>query len=133
MLILLNVPYYKGNSLMLMNFSKVHSKTSNNLEVSNPSRVFDPTSAEAVGSSKGLELAPQISIAKEHYNVHDTQNLNSGSPEHLLSAIEKVLPISALLAFTEPIEKHTQVNSHTQNPKGMGFKSLQKPLFKYLA
>jgi uncharacterized repeat protein (TIGR01451 family)/gliding motility-associated-like protein len=125
--------YYKGNSLMLMNFTKVHSKTSNNLEVSNPSRVFDPTSAEAVGSSKGLGLAPQISTAKEHHNVHDTQNLNSVSPEHLLSAIEKVLPTSALLAFTEPIEKHTQVNSHTQNPKGMGFKSLQKPLFKYLA
>jgi uncharacterized repeat protein (TIGR01451 family)/gliding motility-associated-like protein len=118
---------------MLMDFTKVHSKTSNNLEVLNSSKVFELTCNQAVGLSKGLEFTPQSSGPKEHYDVHDKQNLTSGSYEHLLSVTEQVSPTSTLFTFTEPIEKYTQVNSHMQNPKGMGFKYLQKPLIKCLA
>jgi hypothetical protein len=70
---------------MLMDFTKVHSKTSNNLEVLNSSKVFELTCNQAVGLSKGLEFTPQSSGPKEHYDVHDRQNLISGSYEHLFS------------------------------------------------
>jgi uncharacterized repeat protein (TIGR01451 family)/gliding motility-associated-like protein len=118
---------------MLMNFTKVHSKTSNSLEVLNSSKVSDLTCNQAVSFPKGLEVTPQTSRAEEHYNAHDKQNLTSGSYEHLLSVTEQVSPTSTLFTFIELIEKYTQVNSHMQNPKGMGFKHLQKPLIKYLA
>ncbi len=39
---------------------------------------------------------------------------------------------SLFAGFTESKEKNTKVNSHTQNPTGMGFRTLQKPFVKYL-
>ncbi|MDP5122201.1 MAG: hypothetical protein NWQ46_11440, partial [Spirosomaceae bacterium] len=117
---------------MLMNFTQVHSETRNNPEVLTTGRNSEPNRSEAVGLTKSLGFAPQILATKEQHIIY-RQSTGTGIPESLTVVNGKTIGNSSLNAITEPIEKHTQVNSQTQNPKDMGFKSLQKPLFKYVA